>query len=197
MRFVAATLLAAAGFAGTALAQQRPDFSGSWVLESSAGDLPGRTGGPPNACGTVRPSFPAGGAPIGSLGASTEELLLQQGEASLIVERRLGKVAQRHIYTFDGETVNRHDGVEFIRRSRWQGAQLVSEGSIRVLDPVVGVFCALNETMEITSDGLLVVQTVRESPGGLIVRSRQSYSRKRYAIDRWTAPAPRRSSPAQ
>lgn len=180
MRFVAATLVAAAVFVGSAVAQQRPDFSGIWVLESSAGEMPGRTGGLPNVCGTARQSLSPAGAPRGTPGAAPE-VMLQQSEASLTVEHRFGTVSRRHIYTFDGETVNRHDGAEFIRRSHWQGSTLVSEGSIRVLDPTVGVFCALTETMELTSDGALVLQMVRESPGGLVVHSRQSYTRKRYA----------------
>jgi hypothetical protein len=179
-RYVTAVLVFGAAALGASAAQQRPELSGTWALESSSGDMPGRIGGPANACGTARLGSGGGGPGPVYLGPSTEELGLKLTATSLAIERHFGKSIQKLVYSLAGtESVNRTEGVDFRTRTRWDGPKLVTEGSIKATDSNLGVSCSLVETMEIDKEGLLVVQTIRESPGGAAVRSRQTYARKK------------------
>jgi hypothetical protein len=101
-----AVLLALIG-SGTAFAQGRPDFSGTWVLDAAKSDMGG------------------GQRPRGSV-----TIVVKQTSGSLSIERNVGSRPETAVLKLDGsESVNRlPSGAEKKSRARWTGSTLTSDG---------------------------------------------------------------------
>ncbi len=116
MRVLLLALLALAFSASPALAQQRPDFTGTWTEDPSQRKLP------------VEERAPSGG---GAIAGEMPPLKITQTADRLTIEERFMSQVTQFVYDFDGrENKNRTGAQIHTTRSRWDGAKFVIEGTI-------------------------------------------------------------------
>jgi hypothetical protein len=144
--------------AGAAQEPPRPDFSGTWVLESAGGDLPERA---------VKALTKGAPQPI--------TLVIVQSASTLQVSRETDRGTVTAVYPLDGsETIQRTPHGESKSRTRWQERSLVSTGS----RPLPGPFpmgtrtVAFTETRTLSNDGSrLTVEIAFKTPRGVRTRT--------------------------
>jgi hypothetical protein len=134
-------------------AQDKPNFSGTWVLDE-AKTAAARKPGPATGAG--------GGValPIG-------RIVITQTPASLTVEREaLGKVI-RYSFTIDGpESVNKSGAVTMTTRTRWDGATLVTEGTQSQVTSQGYAAWKYRQTFATDTQGALVLETTFTAADG-------------------------------
>jgi hypothetical protein len=164
MRVLMATLLT---FATSLTVQdQRPDFTGRWMLNAQATTLSG--GGRGDGSGRATGGGGGGGGGTG-LGSPADELTIRQSDTLLIVEARHGSASETILYRFDGKpvsnvmTIGRGETVHATYSSRWSRARLETTIARKVGNRSI----RYRELLYLTSDSTLVLETdVIGSMGG-------------------------------
>ena len=147
--------LVAGSFALTssAVAQQHPDFSGTWKINASKSDPPPQRGG-------------GGGG--GQQWAEMVVVITQTAEA-ITVEQTLGERTQTMSYYLDGrESTNAGmRGAQLKSTSTWDRAALVTAGSMNMDTPQGSMEIKTKETRTLSEDGkTMTVVTVSQTPRG-------------------------------
>ena len=107
----------ALALAGTLPAQKHPDFSGTWVEDESQRKSP-----------YDKPSENSG---VKAVAGPPAPLTITQTPERLTIERTPGPQTTRFGHDFDGrENKNYTGALTYTTRSRWDGARLVTEGSV-------------------------------------------------------------------
>ncbi len=172
---VIAAILIAAGHVGAAQnaeesAQNRPDFSGHWVLDQSGSSTVGGGEGDKNGVASGGGGRRGGGL---GLGAPIGEVTIRQNATSLTVDEQRGARTLQTTYRFDRRKVTNTMWVGNITRgrattavftSRWDGAQLVTTMSVKLPDtPNVGTF---KEVRSLDASGRMVVELTADGKPG-------------------------------
>lgn len=162
--FTAGALLLGASIV---MAQGRPDFTGTWVPDSTQA---AKAGAASTTSGGGRASFSFGGGPV--------EYRITQTDSSLTIERMSGSGSgQKFDYTFDGkENVNVNNRVTTKTKSRWERGSLITEGT-EIVQTVSGqqITATLREVRSLDANGRLVV----EATHGSAKPTKRVYARKK------------------
>lgn len=171
----------------TLSAQSRPDLSGAWLLDSSAGSRGQSSGGGGAAVGGAIAGSGAGGsmgaasgggARMGGAGGRISPMHITQTATSLTIERAVGSNTQTYVFTFDGkENVNVNGRITSKTRSHWDGSRLVTEGTQTFSSDTGDLTMIVREVRSLASDGTLVVESERTAEGNK-TSSRQIYKKK-------------------
>lgn len=138
-------------------AQNKPDFSGTWVpIDSAASPAPPLP--PPTPDGPPPPPPPP----------RTLSLSVTQTPAEMKVERRVDASGRVDVYAFayrlDGsETVNRMGVLVFRATAAWDGTRLVISSAVTTEGNALGT---IKEVYRL-ENGTLVVDSTRTSPAGV------------------------------
>ena len=160
--FVPLALLAMAALAAPAAAQGT-DFSGTWRLDADASELPDFGGGGRRLFGGGRRQGGGGG---GLGGART--LVIVQTPAMLIIEQQSDGGSRAVTYRLDGEeSTNSGPRGAQTTVSRWDGAALVTEGTIEVETRLRDFSIAVTERRTLSADGqTMTIAATRTTPRG-------------------------------
>jgi hypothetical protein len=145
-RLLVFSLFLAVIVASMAVAQPKPDFTGTWVLDPAKSDM-----------GMGR----ADAAP----GARTVTLAIKQTAAQLSVERKVGDRAETAVYKLDGsESVNKlPSGSDVKSTTKWVGATLVTKSVMAMGDANVET----NDVRSLGADGkVMTIDVTRQTPRG-------------------------------
>ena len=118
------TVLLAASLSAPALAQTKPDFSGTWKLNREKSDPPPQMASGPEG----RPGSAPGANPMQDV-----SLYITQFESKLIIEQKMSEQTRMLTYYLDGrESTNpAMRGNEMKTMSRWDDVSLVTRGKTR------------------------------------------------------------------
>jgi hypothetical protein len=138
-------------------AQNRPDFSGTWVPIDSA-PSPAPPPPPPLPDGPPPPPPPP----------RTLSVSVTQSPTEMKVERRVEASGRDEVYTFiyrldGGESVNRMGVLVFRTNASWDGASLVVSSVVTTDGNALGT---MKEVYRL-ENGTLVVDSTRMSPAGV------------------------------
>ena len=160
--FVPLAILAMAALATPATAQGT-DFSGTWRLDADASELPDFGGGGRRLFGGGRRQGGGGG---GLGGART--LVIVQTPAMLIIEQQSDGGSRAVTYRLDGEeSTNSGPRGAQTTVSRWDGAALVTEGTIEVETRLRDFSIAVTERRTLSADGqTMTIGATRTTPRG-------------------------------
>jgi hypothetical protein len=150
-----ATLPAAAG------AQDKPDFSGTWTLNTEKSDPAPQTGQ------TGRSRGPGGG-----MGRPTSLFINQLG-STISIELKTADQSRTVSYYLDGRESHNSGmrGQDFVTKSRWEGASLVTEGENTMPSQMGDVKIKTKEIRTLSDDGkTLTVISTFASPRGEVTR---------------------------
>ena len=167
---VAATMLVIAG--APPAAAQTPDFSGSWRLDRDASDIPEPTGGlrGGRGGGAGRGGGRRGGpGGPGGFAGPAETLVITQTSDLLTVEQPTPRGGTRPVtYRLDGgESTSRGPRGDLVTTSSWDGATLLTVGTLEVSTPRGDFALDIVEQRSVSADGrTLTVQSVRMLPFG-------------------------------
>ena len=142
-RFIVFALFLSVFMSGPAIAQLKPDFSGTWVLDLAKSDM---------GMGRVGAAAP---------GARTVTLVITQTAARLSVERRSGPRPETAIYNLDGsESVNKlPSGNEVKSATKWVGATLATKSAMAIGDMRVET----SDVRSLSADGKVMTIEVNRS----------------------------------
>jgi len=139
--------------AGTATAQDHPDFSGSWKLNLIKSDAtPGRGG---------------------QMGAPREvTITISQTAEMLTLEQSMGENTMKSMYYLDGrESTNAGRRGETKSTAKWDGKNLVIQGTSTFEGPNGAMTIKTKEVRTLSDDGkTMTVTTTSESPRGTNTR---------------------------
>jgi hypothetical protein len=155
MRTAVLSLAALALLAGNATAQAKPNFAGSWTLNTEKSDPMG--GGPGGG---------GGGAGRGMGGAAP--LAITQTDDKLVIEIK-AETPRTLTYALDGkESVNPGmRGAETKSKARWEGESLIIESTTAMSTPNGDVTITAKEVRTVSADGkMMTVVTTSQSPMG-------------------------------
>ena len=160
--FVPLAILAMTALAAPAAAQGT-DFSGTWRLDADASELPDFGGGGRRLFGGGRR---AGGGGGGLGGAPT--LVIVQTPAMLIIEQQSDGGSRAVTYRLDGEeSTNSGPRGAQTTVSRWDGAALVTEGTIEVETRLRDFSITVTERRTLSADGqTMTIAATRTTPRG-------------------------------
>ena len=160
--FVPLALLAMAAVAAPAAAQGT-DFSGTWRLDADASELPDFGGGGRRLFGGGRRQGGGGG---GLGGART--LVIVQTPAMLVIEQQSDGGSRAVTYRLDGEeSTNSGPRGAQTTVSRWDGAALVTEGTIEVETRLRDFSITVTERRTLSADGqTMTIAATRTTPRG-------------------------------
>lgn len=160
--FVPLALLAMTALAAPAAAQGT-DFSGTWRLDADASELPDFGGGGRGLFGGGRRQGGGGG---GLGGAPT--LVIVQTPAMLIIEQQSDAGSRAVTYRLDGEeSTNSGPRGAQTTVSRWDGAALVTEGTIEVETRLRDFSITVTERRTLSADGqTMTIAATRTTPRG-------------------------------
>jgi len=131
------------------LAQEKPNFAGTWVLDASKSEMGGGPGGGGRG--------PGGGGPITIAQTATE----------LTIERTMGENTVKTVYKFDGtQSVNETPRGKSTIVSKWEGAKLVST----IKSETQRGTMESTENRSLAADGTMVVETTMNTPNGPMTR---------------------------
>ena len=117
VRIVLIVFAVAVGLTAALAAQKHPDFSGTWVEDESQRKSPY--------------DQPATGGGVKAITGPPAPLTITQSPERLTIERTRGPQTTRFVHDFDGRENKNHTGaLTYTTRSRWEGARLVTEGSV-------------------------------------------------------------------
>lgn len=160
--FVPLAILAMTALAAPAAAQGT-DFSGTWRLDADASELPDFGGGGRRLFGGGRRQGGGGGG----LGAAPT-LVIVQTPAMLIIEQQSDAGSRAVTYRLDGEeSTNSGPRGAQTTVSRWDGAALVTEGTIEVETRLRDFSITVTERRTLSADGqTMTIAATRTTPRG-------------------------------
>jgi hypothetical protein len=179
-RLMAAAAVAVMVSAGLA-AQEKPDFSGTWVLDEARSDAPmgpggmGAPGGRPGGMGG-RPGggMPGGGGrmgggrgPMGG-GAMSGPVTIVQTATELKIERQMGPDKVTQLYRLDGSESSNPGmrGSTVKSKTRWEGLALVTDSTQAMSGPMGDMTVEMHEVRTLGSDGSMTVKVTSKTPRG-------------------------------
>jgi hypothetical protein len=153
---VAAVLLATA-----AVAQNKPDFTGSWKLNAEKSD-------PAPEMGSGGTRAGAGRGVGGGMGPAGKVFATQLGD-KLMLDQKTGERSRTLTFYLDGRE-SRNPGMrdgEMVSKARWEGESLVIEGSMSFEGPNGRITITTGEVRTLSDDGrtMTVVTTVTTPRG--------------------------------
>lgn len=154
----ALVLIAASLVATAAVAQDKPDFSGSWKLNTEKSDPPPQMGG-----------GPGGGRGMGGgMGPASEVYVTQMGD-KIMLDQKVGEQSRTVSYYLDGRE-SKNPGMrnsEIVSKARFDGASLVIEGSMSFEGPMGAMTVTMKEVRTLSDDGkTMTVVTTTTTPRG-------------------------------
>ena len=160
---------ALAALVATPAPAQQPDFSGTWLLDRDASEIPefgggrggGRRGGPGRG-GAGRRGGPGG------FGGAAATLVITQSSDVLTIEQRTPRGSRSVGYRLDGsESTSPGPRGDLVTTSSWDGATLLTVGTMERSTPRGDFSMDIIEQRSLSADGLtLTVQSVRMLPFG-------------------------------
>lgn len=168
--FAIAALLA---LVAAPLAAQKPDFSGTWKLNSEKSDPMGPPGG---MSGQRPPADPASGKrpPGGGMGGMRPtELFITQFDSKMVVEQKMADQSRMLTYYLDGRESKNPGmrGNDMTTKSVWKDNAIVTEGENTVTSPMGEVTIKTKETRSLSDDGkTMTIIAVINSPRGEMTR---------------------------
>jgi len=136
------------------LAQEKPNFAGTWVLDPAKSEMGGGGRGP------------GGGAP--------GPITIAQTATELTIERTMGENTVKTVYKLDGtQSVNETPRGKSTILSKWEGAKLVSTIKRETQRGTM----ESTETRSLAADGTMVVETISNTPNGPMTR-KMVYNKK-------------------
>jgi hypothetical protein len=160
---VAAALALFMAFPSAALAQARPDFSGTWTFDEAKSDpSPARGGGGGGGGGR-------GGGRMGGMPATA--MSIKQTATELTVERTTPMGAQTAVYKLDGsESTNTIGPGPATSKVSWDGAKLVIATTQKMAGRGGGEMTIEAKDVYSLDGNTLVVETARTTPMGTVNR---------------------------
>jgi hypothetical protein len=147
--------IASLALGGVGLAQEKPNLSGTWVLDKERSDPPGMG--------------------MGGRGGITPDitLIIEHQEPVLKIKRIIkterGEQVQELVYTTNGKE-NKNPGMrggEFRSKTRWDKGKLVTKGTQTIESPMGTIDLEITETRTLSGDGkTLVIETRTVTPQG-------------------------------
>ncbi|MFN0181769.1 MAG: hypothetical protein ACKVZ0_23420 [Gemmatimonadales bacterium] len=138
----------------TAVAAQKPDFSGSWKLNPAQSDsLP--TGGGPGGSAPGREGGAGGGRGMGGRMGPAAELFINQLTSRMTIDQKVGEQNRTLSYSLDG-TESRNPGMmgrEFVTTTTWVESTLVTKGKNSFTTPMGEVTIETTEVRSLSDDG--------------------------------------------
>jgi hypothetical protein len=133
------------------LAQEKPNFAGTWVLDPAKSEMGGGPGGGGRG--------PGGGAP--------GPITIAQTATELTIERTMGENTVKTVYKLDGtQSVNETPRGKSTIVSKWEGAKLVST----IKSETQRGTMESTETRSMAADGTMVVEMIMNTPNGPMTR---------------------------
>ena len=131
-----------------AQSQEKPDFSGTWILDRDASQI----------------TTAEGLAGLGGSGAPENLYITQAANGSMVISSEVN-AAQPRAYQLDSQsTVPAAEGATMTVRSRWDGSVLVTEGSHDLGD---GGSIGVREVLSLSADGqTLTLEVTTTTPSG-------------------------------
>jgi len=128
------------------LAQEKPNFAGTWVLDPAKSEMGGGPGG-------------GGRGPGGAPGPVT----ITQTATELTIETTMNENTMKTVYKLDGtQSVNETPRGKSTIVSKWDGAKLVSTIKRETQRGTM----ESTETRSLAADGTMVVETTTNTPDG-------------------------------
>ena len=128
------------------LAQEKPNFAGTWVLDPAKSEMGGGPGG--------------GRGPGGPI-------TITQTAAELTIDQTMGENTVKRVYKFDGTpSVNETPRGKSTIVSKWEGAKLVST----IKSETQRGAMESTETRSLGADGTMVVEMTMNAPNGPMTR---------------------------
>ena len=155
-RVQAMVMVCAVALGSTALfaTQKHPDFSGTWVEDESQRKSP-----------YDKPSGTSGG--VKAIAGPPPPLTIIQTGERLTVERIRGEQSTRFVHDFDGRENKNATGAQIhTTRSRWEGARLITEGTIFQVTSQGEDSWKLKEVRWLTPKGELAVEVTQVDEDG-------------------------------
>jgi hypothetical protein len=146
--------------ASVALAQAKPDFSGTWTLDVEKSTL-GR-GGPEG-------SAPGGRGPGGHSGRRPDAMMvIKQTASELVIDQQANGLSNVITLKLDGsESLNTGPrGGEVKSKARWDGAKLIVQSTQTMRTPNGERTLQTTETRLLAPDGTMVVERTADTPRG-------------------------------
>ena len=144
-------------FSGSAFAQAKPDFSGTWTLDMAKSDL-----------GQGKPSTQAA--------TRTVTVVIKQTPAVLAIERKAGERVETATLKLDGsESVNKSpSGQDIKSTSRWVASTLVTKSMMSTGDGTA----EMSDVRSLSADGkVMTIDMTRKTPRG-DVKQKLIYNRQ-------------------
>ena len=148
---------------------QQPDFSGTWLLDRDASEIPefsggrrGGRGGGPGRGGAGRRGGPGG------VGGAAATLVITQSSDVLTIEQQTPRGSRSVGYRLDGsESTSSEPRGDVVTTSSWDGATLLTVGTMEMSTPRGDFSMDIIEQRSLSADGLtLTVQSARMLPFG-------------------------------
>jgi hypothetical protein len=161
-RVVLLTVAIALAVASIALAQAKPNFSGTWVLDPSKSEMgQARVGANPAAARTVT-------------------LVLRQSASELTIEQKLGERTLVSVYKLDGtESVNKSpSGADIKSTTSWSGSTLMTRTSMTLSGPQGEMTSHTTDVRSLSANGqTMTVELTRQTAQGE-VKQKLVYNKK-------------------
>ena len=144
-------------FFGSAFAQGKPDFSGTWTLDIAKSDM-----------GQGRPSPQSA--------TRTVTVVIKQTSAVLVIERKAGERVETATFKLDGsESINKSpSGQDIKSTSQWVGSTLVTKSMMATGE----VTAEMSDVRSLSADGkVMMLDVTRKTPRG-DVRQKLIYNRQ-------------------
>jgi hypothetical protein len=159
-RIVALALLTLLVVTTPAVAQKRPDFSGTWVEDESQRKSPY--------------DKPVANSGVRAIAGPPPPMTISQTPDRLTIERTRGEQTTKFVHDFDGRENKNYTGAQIhTTRTRWEGAKLVTEGSIYQVTSQGEESWKLKEVRWLTAKGELateVTQVDEDGKAGTVLR---------------------------
>lgn len=151
----------ALGFTAMLSAQKHSDFSGTWVEDESQRKSP-----------YDKPSGQTGG--VKAITGAPPPLTITQTPERLTIERTRFEQTIRFVHDFDGRENKNVTGAQLhTTRSRWEGARLITEGTVFQVTSQGETSWTLEEVRWLTPRGELAVEVTQvdeDDKAGTVLR---------------------------
>jgi hypothetical protein len=141
--------------------QDKPDFTGSWKLNTEKSDAPPQMGGGEGRAG-------GGRGMGGGMGPAAEVFATQMGD-KLMLDQKTGERSRTLTFYLDGRE-SRNPGMrnsEMVSKAHWDGGSLVIEGNMSFQGPNGSMTIASKEIRSLSDDGkTMTVVTTTTTPRG-------------------------------
>ncbi len=160
-RFTIATAIAAVATT-MVLAQAKPDFSGTWMLDVTKSDLGSASGGGPGGGG------PGGGPSRAPSPALDAQFVIKQTASELAIDQQVGGHSNVTTFKLDGsESANTGmRGGQLKSKARWDGDRIVVESTQTMTTPSGERTLETKEVRSLAADGTMVVERTTQTPRG-------------------------------